>query len=80
VTAKKTTHSPPASLLLRFILTLYERYYMGITEEKERDEGYEMATQVFLYFFVGCVLFMIASILIGIFEVIPLGPYGDMTK
>jgi len=79
VTAKKTTHSPPASLL-HFILTLYERYYMGITEEKERDEGYEMATQVFLYFFVGCVLFMIASILIGIFEVIPLGPYGDMTK
>ena len=46
----------------------------------ERDEDYEMATQVFLYFFVGCVLFMIASILIGIFEVIPLGPYGDMTK
>jgi hypothetical protein len=46
----------------------------------EKDEGYKMATQVFLYIFAGCVLFMIASILIGIFEVIPIGPYGDMTK
>jgi len=46
----------------------------------ENDEGYKMASQVFLYFFAGCVLFMIAAILIGIFEVIPLGPYGDMTK
>ncbi len=46
----------------------------------EKDEGYEMATQVFLYIFAGCVLFMIASILIGLFEVIPIGPYGDMTK
>jgi len=40
---------------------------MSITEkERERDEGYEMASQMFRYFFAGCMLFIIAAILIVI--------------
>jgi len=39
---------------------------MSITTEEERDEGYEMASQMFRYFFAGCMLFIIAAILIVI--------------
>jgi len=41
-------------------------------ETKPRpDESEEMATKVFCLVFAGCVIFMIAAILVGIFEVIP---------
>jgi len=35
------------------------------------DESEVMANRVFLLIFAGCVLFMIATVLIGIFEFIP---------
>ena len=38
---------------------------------RELDESEEMANRVFRLIFAGCVLFMIATILIGIFELIP---------
>ena len=37
----------------------------------ELDESEEMVNRVFLLIFAGCVLFMIATVLIGIFEFIP---------
>ena len=42
-----------------------------MTSEKELDEAEEMAKKVFVVLFAGCVLFMIAAVLIGIFEFIP---------
>jgi hypothetical protein len=41
-------------------------------ETKPRsDESEEMAIKVFYLVLAGCVMFMIAAILVGIFEVIP---------
>jgi len=42
-----------------------------MTSEKELDESEEMTKKVFVVIFAGCVLFMIAAVLIGIFEFIP---------
>ena len=42
-----------------------------MTREKELDEAEEMTKKVFVLLFSGCVLFMIAGLLIGIFEFIP---------
>ena len=42
-----------------------------MTSEKELDEAGEMTKKVFVVLFAGCVLFMIATVLIGIFEFIP---------
>ena len=42
-----------------------------MTSEKELDEAGEMTKKVFVVLFVGCVLFMIVAVLIGIFEFIP---------
>ena len=39
--------------------------------EKELDEAGEMTKKVFVVLFAGCVLFMIAAVLIGIFQFIP---------
>ena len=39
--------------------------------EKELDEAGEMTKKVFVVLFAGCVLFMIAAVLIGIFEFFP---------
>ena len=39
--------------------------------EKELDEAGEMTKKVFVVLFAGCVLFMIATVLIGIFEFLP---------
>ena len=39
--------------------------------EKELDDAGEMTKKVFVVLFAGCVLFMIAAVLIGIFEFIP---------
>ena len=42
-----------------------------MTSEKELDEAGEMTKKVFVVLFAGCVLFMIAAVLIGILEYIP---------
>jgi len=42
-----------------------------MTSEKELDEAEEMTKKAFVLLFAGCVLFMIAAVLIGIFEFIP---------
>ena len=42
-----------------------------MTSEKELDEAGEMTKKVFVVLFAGCVLFMIATVLIGIFEFLP---------
>ena len=42
-----------------------------MTSEKELDEAGEMTKKTFVVLFAGCVLFMIAAVLIGIFEFIP---------
>ena len=42
-----------------------------MTSGKELDEAGEMTKKVFVVLFAGCVLFMIATVLIGIFEFIP---------
>ena len=42
-----------------------------LNSEKDIDEAGEMAKNVFVILFAGCVLFMIAAVLIGIFEFIP---------
>jgi len=42
-----------------------------MTSEKELYESEEMTKKVFVVLFAGCVLFMIAAVLIGIFEFIP---------
>ena len=42
-----------------------------MTSEKELDEAGGMTKKVFVVLFAGCVLFMIAAVLIGIFEFIP---------
>jgi hypothetical protein len=42
-----------------------------MTSEKELDEAGEMTKKVFVVLFAGCVLFMIATVLIGIFEFFP---------
>ena len=43
-----------------------------MTSEKELDEAGEITEKVFAVLFTGCVLFMIATVLIGIFEFIPM--------
>ena len=42
-----------------------------MNSEKDLDEAGEMAKNVFVILFAGCVLFMIAAVLIGIFEFFP---------
>ena len=42
-----------------------------MTSEKKLDETGEMTKKVFVVLLAGCVLFMIAAVLIGIFEFIP---------
>ena len=42
-----------------------------MSSNNELDESEEMADRVFRLIFAGCVLFMIATVLIGIFEFIP---------
>ena len=42
-----------------------------LNSEKDIDEAGEMAKNVFVILFAGCVLFMVAAVLIGIFEFIP---------
>ena len=42
-----------------------------MTSEKELDKAGEMTKKVFVVLFAGCVLFMIAAVLIGIFEFNP---------
>jgi hypothetical protein len=39
-----------------------------------QTEWEKMATQVFSYMLAGCLLFIVASVLIGIFQFIPIGP------
>ena len=42
-----------------------------MNSDKELDEAGEMTKKVFVLMFAGFVLFMIAAVLIGIFEFIP---------
>ena len=44
---------------------------VNMVNNYEVDESEEMANRVFRLIFAGCVLFMIATVLIGIFEFIP---------
>ena len=42
-----------------------------MNSEKELDEAGEMSKKFFVILFIGFVLFMIAAVLIGVFEFIP---------